>query len=180
MNTFKPSPFDYTVTITRKNRYLVVSSPEFGLQIAANCVDLARAFAPGESTAEAIGRAVLGVLTGINQKLHELQRHGEPPPAPHRGRGLLGRGILPARQAAAVLGIDRSTLRKLAYSGAIRSERTPGGHLRFTLDDLADYVERNRERVRLPIRAEVVQPPAPTPLRPRPSPHPHDDPPSAA
>jgi excisionase family DNA binding protein len=138
MNRSRPSrsPFDYTLHISRKDRHLLVSSPEFGVRVAAATLDRCR---PLES--EAVGRAVLAVIARIQGRLLELDARAAPHPPPRQACSLMGRRMVSARDAAAVLGINRATLRRLAYSGRIPGERTPGGHLRFNLEDLASYID---------------------------------------
>lgn len=74
-----PSLFDYTLTLTRKYRYLVVGAPEFGIQLSSSFLDAE------ELSPEAIGRTVPGIL---------------------------------------------------------RAERTPGGHLRFSIEALSEHLAR--------------------------------------
>ncbi len=45
--------------------------------------------------------------------------------------------------AARLLGVGTSSLRDWADSGAVRCERTGGGHRRFQVHDLADWLERH-------------------------------------
>jgi excisionase family DNA binding protein len=128
------SVFDYTITLTRKHRYLVVSSPEFGIQIASNYVDL------DHLSAEEIGMSVLQLIRQMDVKLHQMQLRGEIAPKPLRARGvnaLLDRKYLSSREAAKVLGVSTATLRKMVKAGTLRAEKTPGGHLRFAIDVLA-------------------------------------------
>src|SRR3954449_9990881 len=44
------------------------------------------------------------------------------------------------RRACEILGVDESTLRRWADTGRLRSYRTPGGHRRFSLVNLAAMV----------------------------------------
>ncbi len=128
------SVFDYTVTLTRKHRYLVVSSPEFGIQIASNYVTL-DALSPEE-----IGMSVLQLIRQMDMRLHQMHLRGETAPKPLRARGvhsLLDREYLSSREAAKALGVSTATLRKMVKAGTLRAEKTPGGHLRFSLDALA-------------------------------------------
>src|SRR4051794_18699102 len=121
MKNKKFSTFDYTVTISRRHRYLVVGVPEFGYRVAADCVEVSRL------SPEAIGEAVLKVLDGVQRRLYELDREGLPHPTP-RSPELMGRTPITGREAARVLGISRGNLRRLVASGALRAERTVGGH----------------------------------------------------
>jgi excisionase family DNA binding protein len=128
------SVFDYTITLTRKHRYLVVSSPEFGIQIASNYVDL------DNLSPEEIGMSVLQLIRQMDVRLHQMNVRGEKAPKPLRARGvnaLLDREYLSSREAAKVLGVSTATLRKMVKSGTVRAEKTPGGHLRFAIDALA-------------------------------------------
>jgi excisionase family DNA binding protein len=131
----KFSIFDYTITISRRHRYLVVGSPEFGLQVATSCLHL------DQLTPESIGQAVLTVLSNINSKLFELDRSGSSPPKPLRAQ-LLSRQLLPSSAAARALGVSPATLRKMAEEKRIEHERTAGGHLRFSLEALANHLDR--------------------------------------
>ncbi len=128
------SPFDYTITINRKDRYLVVSSPQFGFQVATGQLDLRHA------SPEGIGEAVIRVLASISQRLRNLELCGEAHPEPKKPAEILGGGIVSISEAAKLLGIHPATLRKAAREGWIRSKKTPGGHLRFSLEALASYL----------------------------------------
>lgn len=131
------SIFDYTITVTRKNRYLIVSCPEFGFQIAAESVGI-----DGLSP-QAIGASVLTAFARIRSRLHEMELRRESPPLPlsRRRLSLLRRpDLLSSREAARALGISAATLRKLVTRGHLRVQRTPGGHLRFSLEVLEDYL----------------------------------------
>jgi excisionase family DNA binding protein len=128
------SVFDYTITLTRKHRYLVVSSPEFGIQIASNYIDL------DNLSAEEIGVSVLQLIRQMDVKLNQMHMRGDSAPKPLRARGvnaLLDREYVSSREAAKVLGVSTATLRKMVKTGAVRAEKTPGGHLRFSVDALA-------------------------------------------
>jgi excisionase family DNA binding protein len=131
------SIFDYTITVTRKNRYLIVSCPEFGFKIASEPLGL-----DGLSPL-AIGSSVLGAFEKIRARLHELDLRRESPPLPLSRRRIsrLNRDeLLSSREAARALGVSGKTLRKMVKQGLLRVHRTPGGHLRFSLDSLGDYL----------------------------------------
>ena len=49
---------------------------------------------------------------------------------------------IPLARACQLLGVNASTLRQWADQGQIRVFRTPGGHRRFSSDDLQAFVER--------------------------------------
>ena len=49
-----------------------------------------------------------------------------------------------ARQAAAHLGVSLVTLRKMEKEGELVPFRTPGGHRRYSLEMLEEYVESRR------------------------------------
>ena len=49
-----------------------------------------------------------------------------------------------ARQAAEYLGVSLTTLRKMEKEGELVPFRTPGGHRRYSLEILEEYVESNR------------------------------------
>jgi excisionase family DNA binding protein len=143
------SLFDYTVTITRKQKYLIVGSPEFGFQVASHSLDL------GQASPAQIGEAVMRVFDNINAKLHQLDLSGESHPEPLRAKGahfLISRERVPIRDAAKMLGLSRSTLRRMARQNDIECERTPGGHLRFSLEALSDYLLKQQDgRYRHPL-----------------------------
>lgn len=62
-------------------------------------------------------------------------------PAPH-----LNGALLSLSRAAALLGVHPLTLRRWANQGEIAVHRTPGGHRRFTAEDLQAFAAR-RQRV---------------------------------
>ena len=131
------STFDYTLVVSRKNRYLVVGSPDFGHQIEAVRLDL------GQISTEAIGRAVLVAWNHIARKLHELERRQEQAPKP-RQISLLTRHFLTSREAARLLGISVQSARKLARLGKIPAERTVAGRFRFPFDELSELLAQGR------------------------------------
>jgi excisionase family DNA binding protein len=54
------------------------------------------------------------------------------------------RGLLTAKEAAAYLRISLFTLRKIEQQGLIVPYRTPGGHRRYSLEMLNEYLEKSR------------------------------------
>jgi excisionase family DNA binding protein len=54
------------------------------------------------------------------------------------------RMLLTAKEAAAYLRVSLFTLRKIEQQGLLVPYRTPGGHRRYSLDMLNDYLERTR------------------------------------
>jgi hypothetical protein len=84
-NAYKKSYsiFDYTVTISRKHRYLVVGTPEFGFYIASSVLDQERV------SPKAIGECVFRVFEHINARLHQLASQGEPSPRPLKKKRLI-------------------------------------------------------------------------------------------
>ena len=56
------------------------------------------------------------------------------------------RRILTAKEGAAYLRISLFTLRKIEQQGLIVPYRTPGGHRRYSIDMLNEYLENSRSR----------------------------------
>jgi excisionase family DNA binding protein len=54
------------------------------------------------------------------------------------------RGLFTAKEAAAYLRISLFTLRKIEQQGLIVPYRTPGGHRRYSLEMLNEYLEKSR------------------------------------
>jgi excisionase family DNA binding protein len=52
--------------------------------------------------------------------------------------------VLKAQEAAEYLRISLFTLNKIERQGLLRPFRTPGGHRRYTLEMLNQYLEENR------------------------------------
>lgn len=52
--------------------------------------------------------------------------------------------VLTAKESADYLRISPFTLRKMEQRGLIVPYRTPGGHRRYTLEMLNDYLEQSR------------------------------------
>jgi excisionase family DNA binding protein len=52
--------------------------------------------------------------------------------------------LLTAKEAASYLRISLFTLRKIEQQGLIVPYRTPGGHRRYSLDMLNEYLEQSR------------------------------------
>ncbi|HHX43972.1 MAG TPA: helix-turn-helix domain-containing protein [Chloroflexi bacterium] len=55
------------------------------------------------------------------------------------------RTLLTAKEAAQYLRISLLTLSKIEKQGGIVPFRTPGGHRRYSLDMLRDYLEQSRQ-----------------------------------
>ena len=53
-------------------------------------------------------------------------------------------GLLTAKEAAAYLRISLFTLRKIEQQGLIVPYRTPGGHRRYSVEMLNEYLEQSR------------------------------------
>ncbi len=53
--------------------------------------------------------------------------------------------LLTSKEAAAYLRVSPFTLRKMEQMGLIRPYRTPGGHRRYSLAMLNEYLERSRD-----------------------------------
>ncbi len=56
-----------------------------------------------------------------------------------------GPTLLTAKEAATYLRISLFTLRKIEQQGLIVPYRTPGGHRRYSLDMLNEYLESSRK-----------------------------------
>jgi excisionase family DNA binding protein len=52
--------------------------------------------------------------------------------------------LMTAKEAASYLRISLFTLRKIEQQGLIVPYRTPGGHRRYSLDMLNEYLEQSR------------------------------------
>lgn len=52
--------------------------------------------------------------------------------------------LLNAREAAEYMGISLSTLRRIEREGYLIPFRTPGGHRRYRINMLDEYLERSR------------------------------------
>lgn len=52
--------------------------------------------------------------------------------------------VMTAKEAAAYLRVSLFTLRKIEQQGLIVPFRTPGGHRRYSLDMLNEYLEGSR------------------------------------
>ena len=64
--------------------------------------------------------------------------------------------ILTAKEAAEYLRVSLYTLRKMESEGGLVPFRTPGGHRRYSLKMLEDYLERTRKPSRrLRVRERV-------------------------
>jgi DNA-binding transcriptional MerR regulator len=55
--------------------------------------------------------------------------------------------ILKANEAADYLRISMYTLRKVEQQGLVIPFRTPGGHKRYSIEMLNEYLERTRKQV---------------------------------
>lgn len=54
-------------------------------------------------------------------------------------------GLMTAKEAATYLRISLFTLRKIEQQGSLVPYRTPGGHRRYSLEMLNEYLERSRQ-----------------------------------
>ena len=139
--TARPSVFDYTLTLTRKRRYLVIGLPEFGFQITSQNLELDRL------KPEALGREVLKAFDRAHRALLNLEQTGRPFPKPLTPQS--AQQWVAARQAARALGVSTSTLRRMVKSGALSARRTPGGHLRFSIENLSEQLLDSNSAARL-------------------------------
>jgi excisionase family DNA binding protein len=53
-------------------------------------------------------------------------------------------GLVTAKEAAAYLRVSLFTLRKIEQQGLLVPYRTPGGHRRYSVEMLNEYLERSR------------------------------------
>ncbi len=53
-------------------------------------------------------------------------------------------GLMTAKEAAAYLRVSLFTLRKIEQQGLLVPYRTPGGHRRYSVEMLNEYLERSR------------------------------------
>jgi excisionase family DNA binding protein len=60
------------------------------------------------------------------------------------GSSMEEKRLLTAKEAAAYLRISLFTLRKIEQQGLIIPYRTPGGHRRYSLEMLNEYLEKSR------------------------------------
>jgi excisionase family DNA binding protein len=56
--------------------------------------------------------------------------------------------LLRAKEAAEYLGVSLVTLRRMERQGALSPYRTPGGHRRYSVQMLEDYLEGSRRYAR--------------------------------
>ncbi len=52
--------------------------------------------------------------------------------------------LLRAKEAAEYLGVSLVTLRRMEKQGALSPYRTPGGHRRYSIEMLEEYLESSR------------------------------------
>ncbi len=52
--------------------------------------------------------------------------------------------LLRAKEAAEYLGVSLVTLRRMEKQGALSPYRTPGGHRRYSVEMLEEYLESSR------------------------------------
>jgi excisionase family DNA binding protein len=131
------SIFDYSITITRKHRYLVISCPAFGFELSSHALKLDRV------DSFAIGDTVLRMFDRIHREFLKYDQLGVPPPKPFKSLGLHSSRMISAGEAARVLGMSRSTLKKAVAAGQVFAEKTPGGHLRIHSGSLVSYLAEN-------------------------------------
>jgi excisionase family DNA binding protein len=56
--------------------------------------------------------------------------------------------LLRAKEAAEYLGVSLVTLRRMERQGALSPYRTPGGHRRYSVEMLEEYLESSRRYAR--------------------------------
>jgi excisionase family DNA binding protein len=139
------SAFDYTITLTRRSRYFILECPELELKHSGEELRIDHA------SSEAIGNAVLCLLGKVRSRLTRHELAGENPPLPlsrRRVSPFTRRDLLSTRDAARALGFSASTLRRMVRAGLIHVERTPGGHLRFGIEALSEFLFREQREER--------------------------------
>jgi excisionase family DNA binding protein len=134
--------FDYTVSFSRRNRYLVAECPELGFQVSGGALRL------DQLDAAAIGQVVLRVYERIHARIAHAQAAGESLPCPDSAARRRGGRIdfLRSREASRALGVSSSTLKRMVREGEIEAHRTQGGHIRISLHAISEYLARKQER----------------------------------
>ena len=52
---------------------------------------------------------------------------------------------LNSKEVANILGINISTLKRWTDNGTIKCKKTPGGHRKFTMQNVREYYKNNKE-----------------------------------
>lgn len=126
----------YALTVKIVHHYLVISSEEWDIQIVAGSLSSY----PGmqKLTSVSIGQAVLKAFSEIQNKMEGLEKNKLPRPKVPGSRNQL---TLKIGDAARILGVSPGTVRRLTQRGRLKQTVTPGGHRRYSLDDLRTFLE---------------------------------------
>ena len=139
----KRTAASYSLKIRIIHHYLVVSSPEWGIQISAGTL---HSDVPQEKrvTAQSIGQTALRVFGEIQNKIDESENRGIAlPTAREESEVPLGSRdkFLSIREASLFLGVSQGTVRRLVARQVLKTHHTPGGHRRFASQDLEQFLE---------------------------------------
>jgi len=146
----KKTVASYPLQIRVINSYLVIVSPEWNIQISAGSF-LSNPLDESAIHVDSIGRAVLKVLIEVQRKLDEYQSQGKSLPCPQRGIpseiNFQNRGnLMTIKEAASFLKISQGTLRRLSSKRIFKVKNTPGGHRRYSLQELENFIELQNNR----------------------------------
>jgi excisionase family DNA binding protein len=135
----------YSLQVRIVQQYLVISSPEWNIQISAGTL-APNALKEDMVHIRSIGTSVLKVFAEIQTRMNEYQAQGKVFPQPQSSQSgervlLEQKRLLSIRNAADFIGVSQGTVRHLVKRGLLRCQVTAGGHRRFLKEDIQAYLQ---------------------------------------
>jgi excisionase family DNA binding protein len=136
----------FPLTIQIENGFLRVRAPDLDLE-------LGELYQPAS-----VGQIEMLVREMWNRKipqtLHRMSASSHPAPEPKALKAKTPiKELLSTKEAASILGVSRDSLRRLAVRGLIPHSLSPGGHRKFTLQEIEKLSNSLHER---PMREKSV------------------------
>lgn len=133
MGNFKAG--QYSVLLRIINGYLVASSPEFGITVTKRFDEIRKM--------EEAGKVYFDVLKKITEEVDRRKLKNERLPEPRKALDLVPKGEPPSlsvTDVAKILQVGPDTVRRLADNRKLKCSMTPGGHRRFKVSEIENYV----------------------------------------
>ncbi len=124
----------YGIVFRIQNGFISANSPEFGLTITKR-LDSVRKL-------EDIGMLYFSLIERISDDVKGRQKRKEKIPTPKESIDLVPKAEpsnLKITDVARMLEMSVDTVRRLTESGKLKSRKTPGGHRRYRVSDVAKW-----------------------------------------
>lgn len=127
----------YGVVLRIINGYIVASSPEFGITVTKKFDDIRKM--------DEIGRLYFDLLEKITNEIKMRTATNQAIPVIRRPQEVIPKNdppTLTVRDVATMLETSQDSIRRLADQKIIKSSLTHGGHRRFRMSDVENYLSK--------------------------------------